>query len=324
MQIKVSVIIPVYNTYDYLVKCIDSVLCQTLNEMEIIVINDGSTDNSLKILNQYVANNDIILINKNNEGQGVARNKAVDICRGKYIAFVDSDDYIESDMLEKMYEKAEINKLDITICNYKVVDEESNEINNNINYNNSEIINSNECIRRFLIGNTIEGFSWNKLFASELFKKNGIRYPERIKYEDIPTVFNLILISKRIGFINERFYYYVQRSQSTTNQLNLKNIKDFVMSLKMVNEILKNNMILENFRYEYQYYYIKKMMYQYIFINRLKGRDDIPKLCEFERKIKKDIRASCKNVINNKCFSKKELIKIFLFRINLMGFLNSF
>lgn len=324
MQIKVSVIIPVYNTYDYLVKCIDSVLAQTLKEIEIIVVNDGSTDNSLKILNQYVATNSIILIDKNNEGQGVARNRALDICRGKYISFVDSDDYIENDMLEKMYKKAENNKLDITICNYKVVDEKSNEINNNISYDNSEIINSNECMKRFLTNNTVEGFSWNKLFASELFKKNNIRYPTNMKYEDIPAVFNLIFISNRIGFVNEKFYYYVQRSQSTTNQLNLKNNEDFVMSMKMVHDILKNNMISDIFRYEYQYYYIKKMMYQYIFVNKLKGRDDILKFDEFRKKIRTEILVLSENVIGNKYFSKKELIKMVLFRINLMGFLNSF
>lgn len=317
-------IIPVYNTYEYLVKCIESVLAQTLKSIEIIVVNDGSTDESLKILNQYVKTNGIILIDKKNEGQGVARNKALDIAQGQYIAFIDSDDYIENDMLERMYEKAESSKLDITICNYKVVDINGNEIINNISLDNFEIINSNECIKRFLVCNTIEGFSWNKLFSSKLFNENCVRYPANMKYEDIPVVTNLILNSNKIGFVNEKFYYYVQRGQSTTNQININNLNDFYISIKMVGDILKKSVGLDHFKDEYQYYYIKKMMYQYINLYKLKDSKDILDIEKFMEKIRIEIIICSKNFIKNKYFSKKDLIKIVLFKIKLVKLLKGF
>ena len=111
--IAVSVIIPVFDTECYLPTCLDSILNQTLDNIEIICINDGSTDNSLEILKNYQKkDNRIKIINKDNEGQGVARNIGIDNAVGEYIAFVDSDDFIKEDMLEKLYESSKNNNLD--------------------------------------------------------------------------------------------------------------------------------------------------------------------------------------------------------------------
>lgn len=258
MDIIISIIVPVYNTEKYLKKCIDSIVNQKLSELEIILINDGSTDMSLNILRDYESKYDnIILINKENEGQGVARNKALDISRGNYIAFVDSDDFIEPNMLELMYNKIIDENLDMVISNYKYVNESGQQIkDNNIILSENEIIDTLECMKRFLITNTIEGFSCNKLFKKSLF--DNIRYPANMKYEDIPTVATLIANSKRIGFINKKLYNYVIRKDSTTSSQTVINTVDYLKSLYMVGETI-NKFNIDNLLEEYEYYYSKRV-----------------------------------------------------------------
>ena len=128
-NIKVSVIVPVFNVESYLNESLDSILNQTLKDIEIICINDGSTDNSLDILETYSKKDKRIkIISKENEGQGVARNVGLDNAQGEYISFVDSDDFIKRDMLEKLYNKAENNDLDLVMCKVSSFDNETHEV----------------------------------------------------------------------------------------------------------------------------------------------------------------------------------------------------
>ena len=122
-DIKVSLIIPVYNVEDYIEKCLYSVVNQTLKDIEIIVVNDGSTDQSMDIVNRFEnKHSNIRIINKQNGGLSSARNRGVKVSKDKYIAFIDSDDYMNVAMLEEMYNSAEINHLDIVSCNLTKVD----------------------------------------------------------------------------------------------------------------------------------------------------------------------------------------------------------
>lgn len=261
MAVKISVIVPVYNVENYIRKCLDSIINQTFKEFELIVVNDGSTDQSLEIVKNYESKYDnIIIINKQNEGQGVARNKALEICKGEYIAFVDSDDYIEPNMLKDMYNKSLEKDLDIVICNYKFVNVNGDKMrDDNIVLNENEIIDNIECVKRFLVTNTIEGFSWNKLFKRKLFYTSNVRYPEKMKYEDIPTIVSLIVNANRIGFINKEFYNYLIRENSTTSTKTIGNTKDYIEAHIMVGGILHKNNInsLEN---EYEYFYAKRIV----------------------------------------------------------------
>ena len=116
-DIKVSIIIPVYNVEQYLPKCLDSIINQTLKDIEIICINDGSTDNSLSILKEYASKDDrMIIIDKENKGQGIARNLGIKKAKGKYIGFVDPDDWVDIQMFEKMYNQAQKLNSEIVIC----------------------------------------------------------------------------------------------------------------------------------------------------------------------------------------------------------------
>lgn len=316
---KISVIIPVYNTEKYIDKCLKSVLNQTLKDIEIIVINDGSTDKSGEILKKYKVHDNIVIIDKANEGQGIARNEAIRIARGDYLAFVDSDDYIEKDMLEKMYLKAIKDSLDIVICNYKYVYDNSNEIlSSNIILDDNEIINSKECLKRFFTKNTIEGFSCNKLLKKTIFIENNIKYP-KIKYEDIPTMANIIICSERIGFINNKFYNYLLRKDSTTATKTLSNSKDYLKAIFMVKESILNKKI--NLKSEMFYYYYFRIINEVYDMFKLYRNNK-----EFQKFIKKFLweeklsKAFYRILINNNFrfnLKVKLLLKIILIRINI-------
>ena len=313
MDVKISVIVPVHNVESYIKKCLDSILNQTFKEFELIVVNDGSTDKSLGILKNYEAKYDnIIIINKQNEGQGVARNKALEICKGEYIAFVDSDDYIEPNMLQSMYNKSLEKNLDIVVCNYKFVNANGDRIRDDkIVLNEDEIIDNRECVKRFLVTNTIEGFSWNKIFKKKLFEKNNIRYPKGMKYEDIPTVLSLLINAKRIGFINNEFYNYLLREDSTTSTKTIQNIRDCVKANCMVGDILKYNGI-NNFKKEYEFFYAQRIVNTiYGAIKKDKKKE---KTIEFARDMVSYINKvnKYKILLFNDYFKKIEAVKVII------------
>lgn len=320
MEIKISVIVPVYNTEKYLKKCIDSILNQSFEEFEIIIINDGSTDGSLAIIEEYQAKYDnIVVINKQNEGQGVARNKALEISKGEYIAFVDSDDYIECTMLQSMYTKSLKNDLDIVVCNYKFVDINGHRIrDDNILLNDNEIIDKMECIKRFLVTNEIEGFSWNKLFKKQLFDTTNIRYPEGMKYEDIPTIVSVLVNANRIGFINEEFYNYFLRENSTVSTKTKKNTEDYVKAYFMVGDILEKN-FNDRFQNEYDYFYssrIVNIVYEFLKINSNREENKLfaKGMIKYINKISK-YRICFLNIYYKKIQLFKVLIKMYLYNI---------
>jgi glycosyltransferase involved in cell wall biosynthesis len=319
MSIKISVIVPVYNTEKYLKKCLDSILNQTFKEFDLIVINDGSTDGSLDILKSYQEKfPNIIIIDKKNEGQGVARNKALEICKGEFIAFVDSDDYLELDMLELMYDRAICEKLDIVICNYRFVNSIGEKIQeNNVILQNSEVVDNFEAVKRFLVSNTIEGFSCNKLFRRNVLK--DIKYPEDMKFEDIPTVMELIINADRIGFVNKELYNYLLREDSTSATRTSKNTLDYIKAIYMVGDILKKSKF-NNLEKEYEYYFTRAINQIYAFLRASKNKDEKAKITSYSKKyinsIKKYRILFCneysKKIDIIKMISKIYLIKFYL------------
>jgi len=205
---KISIIIPVYNTEQYLKKCIDSMINQTLKDIEIIIINDGSTDNSKKIIESY-DDKRIKFIDKNNSGIGSTRNLGIDISKGEYISFIDSDDYIKDDFCEKMYNKAVNDNCDIVICDYY---EDKGKLEH-IKFDSFEDTSLEKNPQ--LINNVNLG-PCNKIYKKELFKKKKNRFVENLKYEDVPLVCKLLSEAKKIGKIDEPLKYYVIHGNSQT------------------------------------------------------------------------------------------------------------
>lgn len=234
---KVSVIVPVYNTGKYLRRCLDSLVMQTLKDIEIIVINDCSPDNSKEILKEYEKKyKDKIKVfhNKTNKGIGYNRNLGIEKASGKYIGFVDSDDYIDKGFYEKMYNKAEKENLELVICDLKRVDEQNNFIGYETvkNFKNSNVESNPEILLNINLGPV------NKLYLRKLFDKDT-RFSENLKYEDLYVLPKIITKSKKIGKLNGVYYYYVIHQNSETTTMNNK-IFDILKVMDNVNKDLRN------------------------------------------------------------------------------------
>ena len=207
----ISIIVPIYNAEKYLSKCINSLINQTKKEIEIILINDGSTDRSEEIINNY-RDERIKYFKNENQGIGKTRNFGIEKATGKYLMFVDSDDYLKEDACEILFKKAEKEKLDLVICNYYKVDEETDkkEIIEIKEFKNTKLKDNKELLLNVNLA------PWNKLYKRDLIKKNKIKFVENLKYEDAPFVVETMDKAKRIGQVTEALNYYVIHKNSET------------------------------------------------------------------------------------------------------------
>ena len=199
---KVSVIVPVYNTEKYLRKCLDSLVNQDFSDYEIVIVNDGSTDSSESIINEYVSKYDFIKsFTKANGGLSSARNYGIDKASGNYLAFVDSDDYVESNYLKELYESITKDKSDIAVCEFSYVYSDGKVIRSysNLNY-------TDDSLKKYLLTPPMAPI---RLFKKELFEK--IKFKEGIYYEDLELCPKLIKFAKKVSFVDLSLYNYLMR-----------------------------------------------------------------------------------------------------------------
>ena len=200
-KIKVSVIIPVYNTENYLRACLDSVVNQTLRDIEIICVNDGSTDNSLSILKEYAQKDSrIVLINQKNAGVSAARNNAIAVAKGEYLAFLDSDDWFEPDAMEVAYSKISQDKTDVVVFAWKIYYENKfcNEVNTGII---EKFLNSTNSLDDFI---KLSALVWDKLFKTEFIRKHNILFPDGITVTEDGIFCNLVQFSgAKYSYLNK-------------------------------------------------------------------------------------------------------------------------
>ena len=244
---KVSVIVPVYNVEKYLNKCLNSLVIQTLKGIEIIVVNDGSPDNSQEIIDKYSQKyKNIKAYRKTNGGLSDARNFGIKHATGEYIAFIDSDDYIDKRMLEKMYYKAKNNNLDIVVCNsVNIYDNNTSlEIKSNLKY-------SNNPIKNYLISPPMACI---RIYKKELF--DSIQFKKDIYYEDLEIIPKLVKYTQKIDFIDEGLYYYYQRAGSIMKQ------KEFNDKLLDIFTVLESNkqLLFNDYPEEIEYMYITHLL----------------------------------------------------------------
>ena len=210
-MVKVSVIVPVYNTKQYLKKCLDSLLEQTMSDIEIIVINDGSTENIDVIIENY-NNKKIKYIKKENEGIGKTRNLGINIAKGQYIMFVDSDDYVDKNYVKSLYEAVHNNNSDVGVCDFYKLENSKLELNHLPTFATSSLAENSEMIFNVYTG------VWNKIFKKSILVNNNITFVEDLKYEDTPFVIKAINSAKSVTKIDEPLYIYIihEKSQTTT------------------------------------------------------------------------------------------------------------
>lgn len=260
---KVSIIIPVYNVENYLKKALDSLCHQTYNNFEAICVDDGSTDNSLMILNEYAQKDSrFVVISQDNQGQGIARNKAIDMSSGEYILFLDPDDWIEVNSLEILINKA--------IQNPEVEVIQFNYINANENPAKNRIVDFEKNYRKELkfklTNNSIYNWQnfkkvkfqsfglaiWNRLYSAKFIKNNNIKLAPNKHGEDHIFSFKSILLAKKMLYIDNVLYHYRMRIGSAVNRAsndnfcifeNIKLFKDFLIEQNLLDKL--NNEFLD-------------------------------------------------------------------------------
>lgn len=235
---KVSVIVPVYNVEHYLVKCLDSLVNQSLQKIEIIVVNDGSKDGSENIIQQYLAKYPykIKAFTKENGGLSDARNFGINKATGDYIGFVDSDDYVSETMFEEMLNLAEKHDAEMVICNIQKVDEEGN-----VKQKLTQIPNMPEKIvleANFSVFSDLSYFACNKLFKKELFAHK--RFKKGVHFEDIQLIPQLLLECKTIAQTQNCHYQYLERQDSISKTHNEKGL-DILRAVEDVEEFFKTS-----------------------------------------------------------------------------------
>ena len=244
-MIKISVIIPVYNSGKFIRQCLDSVMCQTFSGFEVICIDDGSSDGSYSILSEYsLQHENVTVVRQQNMGQGPARNKGVTLAKGKYIKFVDADDYLHPDTLRILYETAEKTNADIIVCRAFCVNETGDAVShlkiwNSLigNYTKAELVNMD------FFNNACSPVLWDKLIKTDIAK--SCLSPSLRRGQDFVTLIKCISLSNNIFFLNDRLYYYRHHSSSVmaTPESRKTIMSDFTterMAIKLMCDYFQN------------------------------------------------------------------------------------
>ena len=247
---KVSVIVPVYNVEKYIEKCIDSLIAQTLTDIEYIFINDGSKDNCEEIILNYQKQypNKIKYLKKENGGLSSARNFGIPHATGDYIAFLDSDDYAEPQLYEKLYNEAIQGDFDMVECSFIWEYPNKQKIDLGEKYSTQK-----EAMEKARV------VAWNKLYKKDIILNSNVRFPEGFRYEDVEFFYNILPKLNKIGFVKEPLIHYVQRVSSISNTQNEKT-RDIFTVLDHVLKYYKENNLWDEFYPELEYTYTRYLL----------------------------------------------------------------
>lgn len=305
----ISVIIPVYNVEKYIEQCIKSIINQTYKKIEVILIDDGSIDKSGAICDEYAKiDKRIIVIHKENGGLSDARNKGIDIAKGEYITFVDSDDYVKENFIEDLYTAIINNNAKLSICNIIMVDEDGNTIEN-LGFSSDKLVNGKEILKGICeYRNLIEGIvAWNKMYSKDFFKEN--RYPKGKIHEDEFLTYKILYFANKVAITNRFLYYYRKNDNSiTSKKFNVKRL-DFI-------EALEERLVFYN-SYKEKYLYNKtfERIINVIRIYYIKVKKYIADSKEIQKKLLKKYRKMFVEFIGIKDISFITKIKALAFYI---------
>lgn len=243
MKYKISIIVPVYNEEHYLERCINSLLCQTIEEYEIILVNDGSTDGSDVIINNFALKDSrIVSVHQVNKGVSAARNNGISISKGEYIGFVDADDWVEADMFEKLYKAAGDNDCDVAVCNYEY-EQEGKKHAVDFKIPKSKVLVKEQIVSRvlkYLLSNSEFSSVVNKLYKRSFILENNICFDDDREYaEDFLFNFYTLSAAERLIYINNCGYHYCENLKSTVHRnmpkLFERSAEHYIMCIKLVN-----------------------------------------------------------------------------------------
>lgn len=307
----ISVIVPVYNVEKYLVKCIESIVNQTYSNIEIILVDDGSSDLSSKICDEYSEKYDnITALHKNNGGLSSARNYGIDNCNGKYITFIDSDDYISNIFIQTLYNAAKNRNADLVISGLKNFYDDKIVEEDNIDLNVEKIITKEVALKKMLLQEEIDVNSTAKLYLKKIF--DNIRFPEGKLYEDIQIIDDIISNTSCIVQISYRGYYYLQRKNS---------IMYGKMSIERLILIEKTKQLIQYSKENYPNI-IEASIKRYIYCNfHLLGRSIVDNnFRNISIELRNNIIKYKKKIYKSDMFSVKEKIATFILNFGLVNY----
>ena len=287
-----SVIIPCYNVEEYVEDCIKSVLKNKVPNMEIILVNDGSPDNSLEILRRYEKKYpDLIkVLDQKNQGLSMGRNNGVKIAKGRYIAFVDSDDSIEPGMYKAMLKKAKEKDFDVVACGVNIIyPDHTDKVLSGL----KEDLFTNEDIKNDF--NNWYTVAWNKIYKRELFDK--VQFKKGVWYEDVEFLYKLLPYINSIGRVDEYYNNYMQREGSITYTYNEK-LYHIIDNFDGLVEFYKKNKFYDKYHDELEYGYVRYLFAT--FMKRLSKAKDKKKYNEGYKVVKEKVKANFPNYKKNK------------------------
>lgn len=266
---KVSLIIPVYNVEAYLRKSLDSAVNQTLDDFEIIAVNDGSTDSSYEILKEYENKYDNFrVINQKNGGLSAAKNAGIKIAKGEYIAFLDSDDYLDKNFLETLYNMAVNNNAEIACCNFKFYFPKSDIKIRMPILSKGGVYSKRRALKELILDCTMHHFSWNKLCKRSIFEENNIQF-YNMYFEDISTSPRLFYSANKVAITSKPLYYYTQRPGSILKTMNAEKINDYIKSMGIIRNYLEEKNDYKVYRSVFRIYAFRTRLINYFSIIKM-------------------------------------------------------
>lgn len=322
-MIKVSIIVPIYNSYDFLPRCIDSLINQTLKEIEIILVNDASTDNSLSLLKSYEANqkNIFVVDLPENIKQGGARNAGIQVAKGEYIGFVDSDDWVEEDMYELLYEEGIRSNSEIVDCDYYQKNSKNDSGKKCISQMSRDLgVMNIDKKKRCILSS---GRMVTKIYKNELWKDNNIKYPEGLFYEDNEIAALLLVLSKRTSKVDRYLYNYFTNQSSTTQRKNNYRFFDRLITSEAFVKHFKERNLYDTFKNEVDYRFM-----EFFLINSIHGCLKLfsPREILKIKEICNDFKKKCPSYKDNmyyvqSSFKEKMFVRLAFFNPKLLSIL---
>ncbi len=307
----ISIVVPIYKVEKYIKKCIDSIIKQTYKNLEIILVDDGSPDECGKICDEYAQKDKRIkVIHKENGGLSDARNMGIDISTGKYICFVDSDDYIDDKYIELLYDAIRENNVEIAQCGIKKITEDEVLIED-IGYKENNLKNGKQMLKDLYITNWENIIVWNKMYLAKLF--DDIRFPKGKIHEDEYTTYKILYKANKIAILKDCLYNYRQNIESITGKkFNIKRL-DGLEALNKRLDFFKNNKERELYELTLKNYLVMLRKYYINVKKNIKSSHDI------QKKLKKEYKEKTKTffIVHNCSILEKLKVKFFIVAPNI-------
>ena len=259
---KVSVIVPIYNVEAYLSACLESIIGQTLKDIEIILVNDGSTDNSLSIAEEFARQDERVrLVSQINSGQAKARNVGLNLAQGDYVVFVDSDDWIEPNMLEVLYQNVMETGSDFVQCRFQF---DNPYTGRQVVYGHKyehAVLYKNDILADALLVKNIQVAPWGKMYSRNFLQNNHLRFEEGIVNEDTLFSIEISCCAQKVSFVNDVLCHTIERKGSTSRASYERLCKHMVIALNKAKEYMQGKGVFEEFEAIYKARYLKSILY---------------------------------------------------------------